>query len=148
MSANDAPDFEAVTTERSRPGTGVIGNNEIPEEPRTTVIDARESATFEPSASTDEEAVEQFLAETDFEAAFLVAIEVPVPNTRCYTVAVESVSVGEDEGEVTIDATIEREHLECLDQPTVLTSFVRVQRQPAPAAASLELDDGVLDGGS
>lgn len=147
MSASNGPDFEAITTERSRVSSSILDDDGPSNDPRATIIDTRErAACVDPSASTDEATVEQFLTDTDFDSAYLLAVEIPVAQTRCYTVAVESVSTDDDR--VTVSATVEREYPECLDAPTVLTSFVRVERRPTPTTVSLELDDEALGGGS
>lgn len=146
-SSDEVPEFESMTTERSHGGGRLLGGDAPPSDPQVTVIDAREEVTHvDSSASTDSKTVEQFLADTDFDREFVAAIQIPVPQTQCYTVAVEGVSIADDR--LTLEATVERERPECLDAPTVLTCFVRVHRRPAPANISLDLDDAALPGDS
>lgn len=142
--ADDAPDFETITVERSRSGDGILGTDDVPASPQAKRLETEaEIETVEPSASTDPEALERFLADTDGERAHLIGIEVPVSRTQCYTLDVTSVSVGDDQ--TTVRATVERVRPECLDAPTVLTCFVRVVHRPAPTTVTVELEnpDGV-----
>jgi hypothetical protein len=142
--ADDAPDFETITVERSRIGDGILGTDDVPTNPQARRVKTDgEVETVEPSTSTDPEAVEQFLADTDGERAHLIGIEVPVERTQCYTLDVTAISVSEDR--TTVSATIERVQPECLDAPTVLTCFVRVAHLPAPDTVAVELGnpDGV-----
>lgn len=148
MASSDEPsEFEVVTTEYSHGGGRILDDDGPPSDPQTTIIDTFEGVTrVDSSVSTDSEAVKQFLADTDFEREFVIGIQIPVPRTRCYTVTVEEVTIADDD--LTLEATVERQHPECLDAPTVLACFVRVHLRPAPANVSLNLDDAVLRGDS
>lgn len=142
--SDDAPDFETITVERSRIGDGILGTDDVPADPQAKRLEMdAEIETVKPSASTDPETVERFLADTDRERASLIGIEVPVNRTQCYTLDVTSVSVGDDQ--TTVSATVERVQPECLDAPTVLACFVRVAHRPAPTTVTVELEnfDGV-----
>lgn len=134
----DPADVETVTTERARTGRSVLGDDAIPDDVRTTLLDSRTDAEIvQPSAATDEAAVERFLADTDFDRSFVVVLEVPASRSNCYALSVESVTAT-DEG-VAVEATVDRERPECLDAPTVLTGFVRVGRDESPTTISVEL---------
>jgi hypothetical protein len=142
--ADDTPNFETITVERSRIGDGILETDDVPASPRAKRVETEaEVEAVKPSASTEPEPLERFLADTDGERAHLIGIEVPVPQTQCYTLDVNSVSVGDDQ--TTVRASVERVQPECLDAPTVLTSLVRVAHRPTPTTVTVELDnpDGV-----
>ncbi|SFS56181.1 hypothetical protein [Halostagnicola kamekurae] len=129
-------DLESTTT--------AFQHGDRPEDPTIDLLTSEDQADRWVSDRSIGDAVSEFVDETDFEEAGVIALEAGA-NTTCYELAVESVGLEDETVTVHAEVTETDENQMCAQQLTAVGAFVRASiggEQPDSISTTIVDADG------